>query len=347
MNKRNFLLSMLAVSGLMFTSCSDDDNNNNNNGGNNQNSEVMLFTSSNTSGKISVTDLNESGQSVLSFNNNSTDSDGIYYDASRDRIIQASRTDNRLNIYSDVSTAIDNSSTGLNIAGSSQADEFDNAREIAVSGNRVFVVQDEALSNLGQNRILVYEISNNNTLTLQKTYDVNFKLWGIHADDEDLYAVVDNTGDIVEFDNIMNVASGNLTPTKRVTIEGLTRTHGITYSDQDDTMILTDIGNASSDSDGGLIVIENFDDIFDNAVNGSIIPLNQQKRIYGAATTLGNPVDVAYDHVTNRIYVAERLNAGGRVLTFSFPTAATANMAPMEARSEAGVSAVYLSRTNN
>ncbi|MCR5862724.1 hypothetical protein LRS05_11485 [Flavobacterium sp. J372] len=59
---------------------------------------------------------------------------------------------------------------------------------------------------------------------------------------------------------------------------------------------------------------------------------------------LGNPVDVAYDNVAKRIYVAERLNGGGRVLTFASPSTGTFDTAPLQNRAEPGVSAVYLSR---
>ena len=58
---------------------------------------------------------------------------------------------------------------------------------------------------------------------------------------------------------------------------------------------------------------------------------------------MGNPVDVAYDDVTERIYVAERLNAGGRLLTFSLPTT-NGDATPTEARAEAGIASVFLVR---
>ena len=71
--------------------------------------------------------------------------------------------------------------------------------------------------------------------------------------------------------------------------------------------------------------------------------MSNQVRIYGPNSLLGNPVDVAYDHVTNDIYVAERLNGGGQVLKFAFPTT-NGDFAPQTARNEAGVTAVYLLR---
>lgn len=346
MKKNIFLLAALSGLAILQTSCSDDDNNGNNNNNNNnppQEQSVHLFTSSGTSGMISVTDLNATTATVNSFTTGTADGEGIYYDSDEDIIIQASRTNNRLDVYSGITNAIDNGSTSLTVSGSSPSGDFINPREIAVSGDNVFVAQDEILANGLMNKILVYSRTGSG-FTLQRTFDIGFKLWGIHADGNDLYAVVDNTGDIVKFDNILANSNGALSPSKRVTIEGLVRTHGITYSAEDNTMVLTDIGLATSDSDGGLIVIENFNSVFNGTASGGTIAMSSQKRIYGASTTLGNPVDVAYDHATNKIYVAERLNAGGRVLTFNFPTAASANTAPANARAEAAVSGVYLSR---
>ena len=108
------------------------------------------------------------------------------------------------------------------------------------------------------NKLFVYQKTTVG-FTLLNTYTTNFKLWGIHMDGNDLYAVADLTGDIVQFKNFMNNASGSITPTKRVTIEGLIRTHGITYSASDDVMILTDVASAASATDGGLIVIKNYE----------------------------------------------------------------------------------------
>ena len=142
------------------------------------------------------------------------------------------------------------------------------------------------------------------------------------------------------FNNIFSKASGALTPDKKVGIEGLVRTHGITYDDN--TLVLTDVGDATSDTDGGIVVIENWSATFSATVDGGIVPLANQKRIYGTNTMLGNPVDVAFDEDTNKIYVAERLNGGGRILTFDYPSGGQTNPTPASSRLEAGATAVYL-----
>jgi len=337
--KRNiYLLGVLA--GLsFFASCSDDDNNNNN-----QQQTVELYTSSNTSGKISVTNLSN-GQ-VVSLGNAddiNLDSDGIYYDPVSDQIIQASRSRNKLNLYENIKDAIANNGTLLNVGNGISDIHFTNPREIAVTGNTIFVVQDQSAANEMTNKIVVFT-KNGNEFSKTKTYTIDFKLWGIHADGNNLYAVVDNTGNIARFDDILSMPEGAIFPTKIVSIAGLTRTHGITYSAESDVMVLTDIGDAAVDNDGGIVFIDNWTEIFNNVTSGNGINMGLQHRIYGPSTMLGNPVDVAYDNVAKRIYVAERLNGGGRVLTFASPSTGTFDTAPLQNRAEPGVSAVYLSR---
>lgn len=329
MKKAVFFVGLL----LSFYGCSDDDDNNSG-----SQDEVRLFTSSNTTGMISVTDLSDGMAQVTSFMSGSMDADGIYYNESTDEIYQASRTNNRIDVYDEIENALEMNLPSLNLSMSSSAD-FSNAREIAVSGNTVIVAQDQSDGNGLQNKLYVYQRSGG-SFTLQNTYDVAFKLWGIHYEGSTLYAVVDNTGDIAVFNSFTSNPSGAISPDKRVTIEGLVRTHGITHDDN--TMVLTDVGLAASDSDGGLIVISNFSSVLSSTADGGTIALSAQKRIYGPMSKLGNPVDVAYDDDTNRIYVAERLNGGGQVLTFAMPTAAQADVAPLNSRVEAGVSAVYL-----
>lgn len=319
----------------MLTACSDDDDNN---GGGGQPDQTRLFTSSNTTGMISITDLSGTTPTVKSFSGASLDADGIYYNEATDEIFQASRTNNRIDVFGGINAAFDSNLSSLSILASSTSD-FTNAREIAVSGNMLVVAQDQSDANGLQNKLYLYQRSGN-AFALQKTFDVDIKLWGIHMEGSTLFAVVDNTADIAVFDNFAANASGPITPNKRFAVEGLVRTHGITHDDN--TMVLTDVGLAASDSDGGLIVIPNFSSVLSSTANGGTIALSAQKRIYGPMSKLGNPVDVAYDDDTNRIYVAERLNGGGQVLTFAMPTAASADVAPISSRVEAGVSAVYL-----
>jgi len=301
--------------------------------------EFKLFTTSNNSGKASVTDLNNG--MVSRFAIASTDADGAYYSSDTDEFVLASRTNNKIELYDGVQDAIAANATSLSLDMASASD-FNNPREIAALGDKIVVTQDQNAANGNTNKLLVYQKTTMG-INLMNTYTVNFKVWGIHLEGNTLYAVADLTSDLVVFDNFFANTDGAILPSKRVTIQGLVRTHGITYSKKSNTMVLTDVGSAASDSDGGLIIIRGFTDVLAQTPDMGTIAMNQQIRIYGPATSLGNPVDVAYDYVTRQIFVAERLNGGGKVLTFDYPNAG-GNYAPTSTRPEAGVSSVYLLR---
>lgn len=332
--KNLFISSALLI--LVFTSCDNSDSDNN------SPAELNLVTSSNTSGKITYTNLLAATPMVKSFTVASVDAEGISYDSESDAVILASRTNNRLEMYTGIKTGFTDGTDNLMLSSNSMTGDFTNARETAVSGDIVVVVQDQLASNGLINKLFVYKKTATD-FSLMKTFTTDFKLWGIHMNGADLYAVVDLTGDIVQFKDFMANTSGTIAATKRVTIEGLTRTHGITYSASDDTMVLTDVASATSATDGGLIVIKNFSTVFASTAAAGTIALANQIRVYGPNSLLGNPVDVAYDSVSRNIYVAERLNAGGQVLIYSFPTT-SGDFAPVNARAEAGVTSIFVLR---
>jgi len=343
---KKLLLPLFTVS-LLLVSCSDDDSSPMNmeptpvEPNPTPAQELKLFTSSNTTGQISFTDLLATNPTSKSFTVSGTDSDGIFYDPFKDQVILASRSNNRVEAYNGLRTAIISSASSLDLNFSSASD-FSNAREIAVTSDKVVVAQDQSAANGNTSRFYVYQ-RNNSGFSLVNTYTVDIKLWGIHIDGNTMYAIADNTSDLVVYNNFFNNIDGNISASKRVTIEGLTRTHGITYSPQDNVMVLSDVALASSATDGGLVIINNFTSVLNATNNMGTIAMNNQVRIYGPNSLLGNPVDVAYDHVTNKIFVAERANGGGQVLEFSFPTS-SGDFAPISNRTEAGVTAVYLLR---
>jgi hypothetical protein len=332
--KNLFITSALLL--LIFTSCDSNDSENSNT------SEATLVTSSNTSGKITYLDLSAASPMVKSFTIASTDAEGISYNSETDAVTVASRTNNKLETYTGIKSAVKAGTDNLMLSLSSLNTEFNNARETAVSGDIVVVAQDQLASNNMMNKLFVYKRTTTG-FTLLKTFTTDFKLWGIHINGNDLYAVADLTSDIVLFKDYMSKASGAITATKRVSIAGLVRTHGITYSAADDIMILTDVGNATSGTDGGLVFIKNFTSVFNSTATAGTIALTSQIRIYGPNSLLGNPVDVAFDATTKKVYVAERLNAGGEVLTFNYPTM-SADAAPANVRLEAGVTSVFVLR---
>lgn len=332
---------ILSISALAFllTSCSNDE-------GTPMElmatSELKLVTTSNTTGKISYSNLLESPTVAKSLTVNGLDADGAYFNSETDEFMLASRTNNTLQLYKGLNSSVSNNTDALLLQASTGNTDFNNPREIAVSGDKVIVTQDQNAANGNTNKLIVYQKTSSG-FTLLNSYTVNFKTWGIHIEGTTLYAVADSSSDLVVFENFFSNANGSILPTKRVTIEGLVRTHGITFSAADNRMILTDVGSATSATDGGIIVINDFSSKIAATANLGTITMANQVRIYGPNSTLGNPVDVAYDSVTDNIYIAERLNAGGTVLTFALPTT-TNDATPLNTRAEAGVSSVYLIR---
>ncbi len=297
---------------------------------------LNVFASSNTSGQIGVVGVLPDGNAIMNmFDSQNTDADGISYNEETDRLYQLNRTDNVINVYGDVSDALANGTMPTLLATSTS--DFSNGREIAVAGNKLVVAQDAATSNNSTNSLVIYDIDSN-SITLDKIYNVNFNLWGIHLDGSTLYAIQDNSPNVSVFQDFFNNAAGAVDPTQTVFVQNMVRTHGLTYNSDEDLMILTDIGDAGNANDGFLVVIPKFT----IAASDNTIELTEQRRVGGGSSQLGNPVDVAFDDVDRIIYVAERAKNGGMILGFKMP-ALSGGIAPMFTKLFAGASAVNIS----
>ncbi|MDP5061757.1 MAG: hypothetical protein NWP64_07550 [Maribacter sp.] len=264
-----------------------------------------LFVTNNENGSISRYSI--TGDSLVTLMTSTTAAEGIYYDASADVVYQASRSALQLEAFSNVSTVVNGAEVLAAFTGSA---DLESPRELAVKGSS-FVVADN-----GANKFFVYE-NTGSGFTLTSTVEVPFPVWAITFKGDDLYAVVDTTGDLaVYYDFLANAVNGILRPSKRVTIEGIVRTHGITYDGADDVMVLTDIGDAAdANTDGGFHIISDFSSKFDSLSDGELLPIGMQVRVAGSSTLMGNPIDVAYDSETNAVYVSEIGN--GKVLGFT------------------------------
>ncbi|WP_405380922.1 hypothetical protein [Maribacter sp. LLG6340-A2] len=289
-----------------------------------------LFVTNNDNGNI--TKYSITGDSLVTLVTTSTAAEGIYYDASSDVVVQASRSALLLEAFSDVSTLTDG--TTVTAAGTGTAD-LESPRELAVNGSS-YVVADN-----GSNQFFVYEKSGND-FSLTNTVEVPFPVWGIAFKGDDLYAVVDTTGDLAVFYNFLsNTTDGVLNPSKRITIEGIVRTHGIVYDGSDDVMVLTDIGDAANAiDDGGFHVISDFSSKFDALSDGELLPVGMQVRVAGPSTLMGNPIDVAYDSETDAVYISEIGN--GKVLGFT-EIGSGGNLAPSFNKDLASASSIYFS----
>lgn len=332
---KSIFLSAIAV--FAFTSCSSDDD------GSPMDpmpdARAELYATSNTSGNITKYDIRDrENVNTYTFLTLSMDAEGIYYDAEMDAVTQASRSLFQLSTYADISMATPGEL--INTVFSSTTD-LQSPRGLAVSGN-FYVVADNIDPANTDGNFYIYTKSSSG-FTLRNVISVDFDVWGITFVGNDLYVVVDNTSDIAVFNNFLNnTTTTSLEPSKRITIEGIVRTHGIAYDGG--TMILTDIGAATgpgADEDGAIHVISNFQSKF-NAVpdGGTMAVAGNQIRIEGSNTFLGNPVAAEYDAETNTIFIAERAKDGGRVLGFT-NFEAGGNITPSMNMMLAGASSLY------
>ena len=334
MKNFQFLALFLLTFGLVATSCDDDE------GIIDNVRDVDAYVSSNTTNALTVidfADLDNITERKLTVPY--SDADGIAFNDIGDRIFQASRSDNKIYSFEDVDDAEDGATLTVE---ASSFNDVSNLRGMAIKGDRIAVVQDGNDENGQQNRIFIYE-RDGNEIREKKAYNIDFNLWGIAWEDNDLYAIVDNSNMLAVFENFGGEESGDTAPGEMYEIEGLTRTHGIVINDREGIMILTDIGDASSDSDGALHIIDDFKDRLEGARenNNNVLAQNQQIRIAGDNTQLGNPVDVEYNPNSNRVFVAERANGGGKVLVFDTPEG-SGNVAPIQSRNVPGASSIAL-----
>lgn len=288
--------------------------------------ESTVYLSSNTSGKISTFSFEGTENTAFdTLTSAGVDADGINYDNAADVLYQMNRSANVVNAYS-------NFSTTPTLTATSTPDVV-NGRELTLSGTKLVVAQDAAPGNGDLNKYHVYDASGS-SITLDKTLISDINLWGIQLDGNTMYAIEDNSSNLAIYNDFLGQAAGNITADKIISITGIIRTHGLTYDAANDVMVLTDVADAASGEDGAIIVIKDFSSLTDNTT----IEAADYTRIAGAATLLGNPVDVAYNHDAGLIFVAERKNAGGQLLVFDAD--AEGNVAPVYSSTVAGASAI-------
>ncbi|HAH51317.1 MAG TPA: hypothetical protein DCL80_08630 [Balneola sp.] len=332
MNKIRVATILILFLSLVSISCGSTDDN-----GDITTEFGAVFVSSNTTPVVGIYDFSSSTVGSVQFGLSSTDSDGIIYSSGSDRLYIASRTNNRVEVYTDLTKT--EASLNIELAFSSSQD-FSNARKLAASGSKVVVSQDASDANNQTNAFYVYEIGDNSA-TLANTYTADINLWDIQFSGNSLYAIQDNSDTLAVYNNFLSNANGAVSPDSKVQIEGIVRTHALYYSASTDIMFLSDIGDAGSSTDGAIHVITDFSSKFNAAGNNGSISTSDQIIIEGSNTQLGNPVGLAYDSTSQKIYVAERAVDGGKLLEFSLPTT-NGNPSPTYSQNFAGAAAVYL-----
>lgn len=334
---------LMLSAGLCLTSCSDDDDNN---GEPDFDESVSLYASNNLNGNISVYDF-EAGENVSSKSlvTTSTAADGIYFDDDTNSAFQASRSGNNLEGFADVDVLTNGSVLSVDFTGTS---DMQNPREVAVNGNLFVVVDDVDVDgdvNTPDGQLYVYTFDGT-SFTLRNVITTDFELWGITFKGNDLYAVVDETNELAVFTDFLSTSTdAALSATKTISVEGIIRTHGITYDSDSDTMIMTDIGEAgNAQDDGAFHIISGFTNKFNSVADGDMLAIaGNQVRVSGSSTLMGNPVDVAYDSENEIVFIAEAGNGNGRILGFSdFDFSTGGDVAPSFNTALASASAVHL-----
>lgn len=292
---------------------------------------TLLYTTNNANGDINVYDDQVGLQKTMI--TESEASEGIYYDAMNDNLIQASRSNLRLENYSGFWEIPNGSSVKADFVSST---DLMSPREIAVSGDRIVV------SDNGESKFYIYSYDGS-SFKLISTLVTNCHVWGITFKGNDLLAVVDKSSDLSIYYDFLknNMTDGVVSPDKRITVEGIVRTHGIDYNEAEDVLVMTDIGDAAdANTDGGFQVIQGFSAKLEATPSGSSIAQSEQIRISGTSTRLGNPIDVAYDHNTQTVYIAEVGN--GKILGFSDVFNTNGNVAPTVHTDLMSASSIYL-----
>ena len=343
-------LSTCMVTFFITTGCEEDDDD-----GMTSNpvakKEATVYGSSNSEGKVSKTEFSEDENGENETSDLSTytvayaDADGIYYDSDADILYQNDRTNNQLRAYTSFSAETEGSNIDASLSTNASAtigalNPLQNGREIAKSGNKVVIAQ----SPLGASVVSSFYIYTkmNDSLYLSNIYISPVMLWGIQLEGNTMYAIEDNSNNVVVFNDFFNKGiAATLIADMTVSVEGIVRTHGINYDADADVMVLTDIGDAGSDNDGAFTVISDWSSKMSAAGSGGMIALSNQIRVEDADGMLGNPVDCAYDSRTNKVYISERANAGGRIMAYDVPDNSGSESASYNTQFS-GASAVYL-----
>ncbi len=338
MKKLKLLFPVLAL-GLILISCSND---NESGGGEPLPNPIFanVYATSNLNNSIISYDFTANGIQVRSFSTSSADNEGIYYDDDADELVVSSRSQSVINTYNN----IDNSPNGTTLTPFLSSDGvLESPRDLAVKDS-VYVVSDNADvdgdPNTDDGRFFIFT-RDANGYALRNIVTVNYAVWGIQFIGDDLYTVVDKTSDVAVLKNFLTSYTTDVvaTPDKQITIEGITRTHGIT--EDEGFVILTDIGDVSNESDGGFQFISGFVSKFNATPNGGTLAFaGNQVRVSGALTGLGNPVAVAYEHSDNTVFIAERTNDGGKILFF-YNVESGGNLIPDLSSPFPGASSLY------
>lgn len=244
------------------------------------------------------------------FDSKLPDANGILFNAFSGTVFQVSRKNKNIRTFKV------NTDGSLAQANSFVDEGLLSAREMAYDRTRDVLYVSSNIDSA----IYVYTKASTltGTVVAYKKLKLNGQPWGIHLDNNRLFVVIGLArAEVQLFEEISELAVGNISATKKITITGAVRLNGITYSADRNVLLLTDIVEATStgfDTDGAIYIIKDADAQF--AAGGKAV--SPSSTIKGLNTLLGNPVDIAWDDRTTKdlIYVAEK--AGRKILTFKY-----------------------------
>lgn len=305
------LFTMLFASIGLFFSCSTDDSGGGSGGGGIPTPvNFVIYAASNKSNTIAYYEIRPediySGLHYVSSDKN----EGILYDKDKDELILNSIPQRSTNIYGNMKGKSDRSELSLEMSGNSV---LQNPHDV-VKKDQFYIVSDSEPES-EEGKIYIFE-RDENGMNLRNTVSLGYEVYGLEMVGNDLYHTIANTKDVAAFKDFLTTFTGDTlaAPHKRISIDGIKDVRGISFDRG--VLVLTDVGEWSSNSDGALHWIRDFVTKFNNTDNGESLAIGEQIRVSGRLTKLGNPIDVAYDHDNGLIYVAENTRDGGAVLFF-------------------------------
>lgn len=265
---------------------------------------------------------------------NAKDGNGIYYNIATDEIYQLSRKSKTVYVFAGASTMSSNPTPARTFTDST----LTSGREIAYDSKRDILY----IANNTDSSIRIYKrFSNQSGSVVGRKVKIAGQPWGISYDAKEnrLIVVMDLAAMRLDiFDNPNKLEEGSTTASRSINIADrpngtFSRLHGVTYNTDIDALFVTEIGEAAApvggdtpgkppfNADGGIYIIK---DAANKLATGG--PVSADAIIYGASTTLGNPVDVASKVIGGNAYIFVAEKANKKILLFKFTD--TGNVSP-------------------
>ena len=306
-------LALLLASATMMTSCDKDDTTT----GTTSTSRLFVSNADTDPAVANLAVYSPADSSAfgaaMNINTGASDGNGVVYDAAGNIGFQVGRTNRQVKVFAVSPAGVVTVAQTFTDAGmtSGRGAAYDAA-------NKTLYV-----ANNSDSTIRVYSSANtlSGAVTANKVFKLNGQPWGIRFAANKLMVLIDmDRKEIQLFDNVNSVTAGTVTPTSKITIPSAVRLHGLTYDAASDVLLVTEIGLAAAptiptvpafNQDGGIYIIEGALAKF--AANAAVTP---NRTISGLNTSLGNPVDIAFDARAGKklIYIAEKANK--KILTF-------------------------------